>query len=421
MEVIYFRSFLLFLPIFPFFHFVFPVGFQAIQSSKISSVSNKKKIIVFSSRGGGGHTAVSQAIKAYLGDEEYDIKVINFFVSDLFSLDPLRKITSKKYTGVDLYDFFLRHRWTRLTNRFCRFGSFMMRKGNKRIERQVYSYLERERPDMVISVIPLVNLSFLNAAKRLDIPFLVVTNDLDTKNYINGLKSPDYEKFIYTLPFDDAAIKSKISEAKFKKSQIVITGFPVRAHFFEKKDLSQIRKQYNIPPDKKTITVLMGAAGSSGTYPFVKRIANMDLPLHMIICLGRNEALRRKIEHIKMKPQISKTVLGFTERVSDLMAVSDLFITKSGPNSIAEALYMNVPMLIDNTKEVLTWEKLNLSFVKKYGLGEVVRNFKNIERFVKKIVFDENNNRLIRAKMSRFKKEHFGNKIRALVKKMLYG
>jgi len=422
-EVFYLRSFLLFLSSILFFQRVFPINLRSkankSRDSKISLSSQRKKIIIFSSRGGGGHTAVSKAIGAYLGDEEYDIKVVNFFVSDLFSLVPMKKVTSKKYTGVDFFDLLLRHRWTRLTNSLCRFGKFMTLKGSRGIENRVYSYLEQEKPDMLISVIPLANLPFLNAAKRLNIPFLIVTNDLDTSNYINGLMRPDYEKFKYTLPFDDIAIKSKIAPAKFKENQVVITGFPTRDHFFEKKDTYEIREQYNIPQDKKTVMILMGAAGSDSTYRYVKKIAKMKLPLHLIICLGRNERLRKKVERIKMRPQISKTTLGFTERISDLMAVSDLLITKSGPNSISEALYMNVPILIDNTRKSLFWEKLNLDFVRKRGLGEVVRNYRGIEKFIKKIVFDENNNHLIRNRMRGFKKEYFGDKIRTLVKNML--
>ncbi len=423
MEVFYLRTFVLFLSFFIFFRNAFSLNFERHPNktgdSKISPEPKRKKIIIFSSRGGGGHTAVSKAIGAYLGDEEYDINVINFFVSDLFPLDPMRKMTSKKYTGVDFFDLLLRHRWTRLTNSLCSFGKFMTLKGSGRIEKRVYSYLEQYKPDMLISVIPLANLSFLNAAKRLNIPFLIVTNDLDTSNYINGLVTPDYEKFKYTLPFDDAAIKSKIAPAKFKEDQVVITGFPTRDHFFEKKDTYKIREQYNIPQGKKTVMILMGAAGSDSTYCYVKKIARMKLPLHLIICLGRNEILRKKIERLKMRPQISKTTLGFTERISDLMAVSDLLITKSGPNSISEALYMNVPMLVDGTRKSLFWERLNMDFVKERGLGEVVRSYSGIEKFIKKIVFDENNNRLIRNRMRDFKKEYFGDKIRTLVKNML--
>ena len=67
---------------------------------------------------------------------------------------------------------------------------------------------------------------------------------------------------------------------------------------FSLKDIANIKKKYNIPADKPTILVLMGAAGSYASYRYVKQLTLVDLPLHVIVALGRNELLRPKIEEL---------------------------------------------------------------------------------------------------------------------------
>src|SRR3972149_5676114 len=121
--------------------------------------------------------------------------------------------------------------------------------------------------------------------------------------------------------------------------------------------------------------MLMGAQGSRASYEFAKKIAKLKLPAHLLVCLGKNEELKSKINKIKFNSNISVTTIGFTSRISDLMAASDLILTKPGPNSISEAMYMNLPMILDGSTKILFWEKLNIKLVKANKLGLVVDRY----------------------------------------------
>ena len=147
----------------------------------------------------------------------------------------MRLITFGKVTGEDFYNFCLQSRLTSIVNHFASIGAWGIRYRHNSIENLIYDYLLKDKPDLVLSVIPMVDGAILSAAKRLNLPFLVVTNDLDTTNYINGLKEVDYEKFYYTLAFDDKEMKAKIASANIPNDKIKITGFPLRPDFFEKK------------------------------------------------------------------------------------------------------------------------------------------------------------------------------------------
>ena len=82
---------------------------------------------------------------------------------------------------------------------------------------------------------PFANENILDVAKKRKLPFIIVTNDLDTTNYIFNIKQPNYDKFFYTLAFDDAEIKKRVELAEISPEQVVVTGFPLRRSFLRQK------------------------------------------------------------------------------------------------------------------------------------------------------------------------------------------
>src|SRR6185503_3874924 len=107
-----------------------------------------------------------------------------------------------KYTCEDFYNYLLKNKWTRITNILCRYGRWATQSRSVAIKRLLRNKLARLKPDMVISVVPLVNGHIYDLAAELNLPFLIVTNDLDTRNYIEGLDKPTYKSFKYTLAFN---------------------------------------------------------------------------------------------------------------------------------------------------------------------------------------------------------------------------
>lgn len=353
------------------------------KESTIQDTYSRKKILILTSKGGGGHTAVSNALKGYLADI-YDLSVVNAFDEMLFSADPVRFLSFGKLSGEDFYNFCLQSRWISMLNRYVNMGSWLIQKRCKFLEDLTYDYIKVAKPDLVISVIPLVNCAFLTVVKKFDIPLLILTNDLDTTNYINGIASPDYDKFYYTIAFDDQDIKSKIC-ANIPSKHVKVTGFPLRPDFFKTKiNKTAIRRNFSVPNNKKVVMLLMGGAGSLSSFRYIQELTKFKTPLHIIACLGRNEKLRKKINSIKLPKHITLSVVGFTDKIADLMSISDVLITKPGPGSICEAIVSNLPIIVDQTSGILWWELMNLELVVKHSFGDVLTNFRDLNKVLDK-------------------------------------
>lgn len=339
----------------------------------------KKRVVIFSSKGGGGHTSASNAIKDYLGDA-YQVAIVNVFTDADIALDPIHNMTTGAYGGEKVYDFLLQTQSIWCAQAWCALGRFSMRMLSSSMESSIELFMQTQKPDLIISVIPVMNGSIYKVAERLDIPLAIITCDLDATNYINGLYRPAYKKFFFGLSFNDHKIIETIKDAEIPQEQVKFVGFPVRTQFLHKPHTCCLKQELNIPSDKPVVMVLMGSAGSTATVRYARALAQIERPLHVILCLGRNEALREKINTIEFPAEISVSVVGFTNRIADYMGVSDILITKSGPTSICEALHMGLPMIIDHTKRVLWWEQMNIDFVMEHGFGTELRHIRNLSQ-----------------------------------------
>lgn len=392
---------------------------KKISHQKVSKKPiRKKRIVIFSSTGGGGHTAVSKGLKHYLKNE-YDITIVNIFQEVLSSVDTLDMLTFGMISGEDFYNFCLRVRWTNLVGHFVRAGCSYFAFRQKTIENLIADYFSSEKPDLIISVIPTVNAALLAVSERLDIPFLVLTNDLDTTNYVTGIQNPSYKKFRYTLPFDDPVLLEKIKQAGITKAHVVITGFPLRPEFFVAKDTLGIKKDFGVHPRRPVVMIFMGGAGSNATYRYVRKLTKMGLPFHILACLGRNENLKRNIQKILLPPHVSITIIGFTDRIADLMAIADVIITKPGPGSLCEALQSNVPMILDRTSATIWWEELNVNFMLNRGFAEVITDFNDLITVFPKYITNKAFREEVKQRMRDFKRERFNLKIKPLISDMI--
>jgi len=382
--------------------------------------SEKREIIIFTCHGGGGHVSAANSIADAL-KENYKISIIDPFIDEKIfgKMDFIKKISFSAFNGIDFYNYLLRNRWNWLINLYSSLGKSWVNNHKKKMTGQLQEYFNDNKCDMVICVSPYINGVTLNVLQDLNIPFLLISTDLSAETFVFGVKSQSYKKFILSLPFDDELLLNKIKSFNIPKNNIDFIGYPLRSAFFQEKNKSLLKKEFKIPEDKKVVMILMGAEGSPAIWRYVFNISKNKFPMHLIICIGRNEYLRKRLSRILFPKHITNSIFGFTDRIADLMAISDLFITKPGSHSVCEAIQMGIPILIDQTSTILQWEKLNGEFIKKYKLGDVIRSYRKTNKLINKFLNDENYLKAIRLNFDKLKRKDFKTPLRDLVNKML--
>jgi UDP-N-acetylglucosamine:LPS N-acetylglucosamine transferase len=340
----------------------------------------RKTILVLSSTGGGGHMAASNTLQSLVGNE-YDLKMA-------YPINQLR------IWGVpsceQVYNAMLRNGWIRSMNFIVRnlvpsiFRSYM-----GKLERIVNSYIQTYKPDLVISVIPFVNLPASEAARKSQIPFLIITTDNDLRNWAFEMEKIKHPHFKVTIGADLSTTRDVLLKKKIPENAIETIGLPLRLDFMVQKDRNRILEELDLPSDKEIILIMMGAAGGDTAFAYARKVGNLDLGAHLVVIAGRNNKLKKQLVQLDLHSSNSMSIFGFTDRIADIMAVSDVIITKPGPGTINEAIAMKLPILIDNTDITLFWERANVDFVLKYGVGKKIKELRQIKNLLTTYLKDE--------------------------------
>jgi len=376
---------------------------------------DQKKLLIFFSNGGGGHIAATDAITGYLNGR-YEITAVNIFTEILASLDPVRLFSFGRFGGEDMYNSCLARGWYGLINIYAlKFGASYIDSVAPRIKRLIKRYLEHERPDLLISVIPFINAPLAEVAGELGIPLVIVPVDLDATTYIAGMDGKHHDHLFFCLPHDSAEIRATIAPAGLKPEQIRITGYPVRQSFIAPVDPKRVNEEFALSNGKPTVFLLMGAAGANRALTFVREIEKTCLPVQMVIGTGRNRKLYDRLRALPSPSHSTRRVTGFTTKIADLMGVADFMVTKSGPSTIFEAIHRDLPMVVDATTGPIRWEKMNISFVEEHGLGTVTRRIGDLSPVIAQHLLDDAYRSKIRRRFALFEKKVFREEFQKLV------
>ena len=152
----------------------------------------------------------------------------------------------------------------------------------------------------------------------------------------------------------------------------------------------EILDSFELKPDK--ITVLFFAGGSSHyTSGNIEKIFNSFIDnfsdIQLITVTGRNPKLKKHFEEIvnKYNKQDNIKVLSFTDKVPELMSISDLVITKPGGLTTTESLASGLPIIVINP--IPGQEEENAKFLENQKVAIWLKKDGNIKEILEKLLY----------------------------------
>lgn len=127
--------------------------------------------------------------------------------------------------------------------------------------------------------------------------------------------------------------------------------FPSRPEIatLKQADKRALRASLGLPEDRFTVSLSDGGYGMARLGDTVKALLRTAKASMTVVALcGTNEKLRAELSELtKTAPEhIDLVVLGFTDRITEYIAASDIYAGKSGANSIAEPASLGVPIIV---------------------------------------------------------------------------
>lgn len=179
--------------------------------------------------------------------------------------------------------------------------------------------------------------------------------------------------------------KKMMIERGVPENQIQITGIPIDPAIAELKDNDHLRQRYEItqPP----VVTLIGSALS---VPHVKEIVTglRDVGMNgtLFVVAGRNDELLAELKDETSTPELDMRILGFVDYLDDLVAASDLIITKAGGLVVSEIMARGTPMvMIDPIRGQEEW---NADYVVSVGAGVQLRKATMVPTVVQQLITD---------------------------------
>jgi 1,2-diacylglycerol 3-beta-galactosyltransferase len=186
--------------------------------------------------------------------------------------------------------------------------------------------------------------------------------------------------------------------------KIKIVGMPIDPKFaLEGEEKRKARLKSHLNPKLFTVLMMGGGEGAGGLFEIVEKLNKTTLKIQVIVIAGRNKRLEQKIKKRVHQYRFPLRIYGFTDQVAELMSESDLLVTKAGPGSIAEALAMDLPIII--TSWLPGQEKGNVEFVVRENVGRVAKEPERIVRLIQEMQRPEEYQR-IKKNIERVRKPH---------------
>jgi processive 1,2-diacylglycerol beta-glucosyltransferase len=152
---------------------------------------------------------------------------------------------------------------------------------------------------------------------------------------------------------------------------IHVTGIPVSMEIAVPKNPANIRAHHGWPLDRPLISLLGGGIATAHVREIVDGLRALPHPGTLVVVGGRNTDVPGALADLTNGPHMRTHVLGHIDDLDDLVAASDLVITKAGGLIVSEVLARGTPLLVIDP--IPGQEEWNADYVVSTGAGVQLR------------------------------------------------
>jgi processive 1,2-diacylglycerol beta-glucosyltransferase len=194
-------------------------------------------------------------------------------------------------------------------------------------------------------------------------PDIIITTQTTASAVIAFLKKKNLYKGLFGIAFSDFHLHKYwlynqvdfyLANIEEQKQEMLKLGVPANKIFVcgitlkPKPELhvAEIKNKFSIGLEDKVILIGSGSLGTGLDEDLITQFANQP-NLKVIAVCGKNQTVYQQLKN-KFSGFGNILVLGFFSPMDELYAIADVFITKPGGLSMAEALRWNLPIIISH-------------------------------------------------------------------------
>ncbi len=360
----------------------------------------RKRVFLLITDAGGGHRGTAESLLAAVkaAGLPWDLRIVNAYKEILKDAEFGQRFF--RISGEDVYNFTLKNDMTAWVPAMREASFYLIRRQFQRASAAARSFFRRERPDLVVSLMPLVNDVFVSALEGGAPLGLLMTDLVDTRPAMWLTPAICRRAAFVGVGCPEAAGQAREAGVA---GALLECGLVIHPGYFDPavRSLSrrEARRRLGLEPGTPTLLLMMGGYGSSALKRFARRLESLPRRVQLVASCGRNEALREGMKALAPRLRNRLVPLGFCSPLNLVMRAADLVVTKPGPASLLEAMAMGLPAVLDDF-HTMPQEIPNVADVERRGLGWVLKDRADLPRLVGRLLDDPGDLEAMRGRYS---------------------
>jgi UDP-N-acetylglucosamine:LPS N-acetylglucosamine transferase len=337
-------------------------------------MSNQKNILILTSKTGGGHISLAEALRDLLvtgvqaEDSKHEKATKDAKAAAITIVDPQPGFFHLHYRIVSRYALWL---WAAEFRFLDTPGRALLahRVFTRMVRHRLNALLDHVQPDLILTTYPFLSYEVMRVMEQRSstVPLVMLFSDANsvhaawlTERRANATFATTRETYEQALAFG------------FAPERLHLVGWPVRAQF-SRADLSnrEMRMEklthLNLAPNRFTVFLQGGSEGAARVDRTIENVLAMTAltnDLQVILATGTNRNLLKRYKNV---PNFA--TLPHTKEIASYMAAADIIMGKAGPNILFESVMLGKPFIA--TTFIPGQEQENLAFIQRHGLGWV--------------------------------------------------
>lgn len=326
-------------------------------------------ILIVSASIGSGHTQAAQAVQNELLHRfpQANITVVDFFADSRWLGLIKKTYLLMLHVLPDAYDF-LYHQSQKSNP-----GSNVKNLTARVMKKRMLNLVEQYCPDMLVFThpFPCCAAAYLRRTGRLNVPlYAIITDFAAHQSWVH-----DEVASYFVANTEVVAALRRMGVDR----QIFNTGIPISADFTQ------------LPPNRRclaepVVLIMGGGLGLGGVEESVAALAALRLPLRLVVVTGKNRSLQKRLALLKKLSPHPVELIGYTDRVHELMAKASLLITKPGALTCSEAMALELPLLL--FAPLPGQEEENAAYLTRQGAALKITTSAELAKMVSQLLAD---------------------------------
>ena len=349
-----------------------------------------KKILIFYASYGGGHLNAAKSIKECI-DNNYSNCETELIDCMKYVNKPIEIVTTAAYREMAKK---MPWAWGKIYSDSQKGPlAHISSKSNQILAIKLLKLLKEKQPDLIISTHPFGSQMCAYLKRKGKISAKIATIMTDFSPHDQWLVENEHTDYFFVAHGNEVSLsnpnamidlggiakgyiadkmKDYLISKNIPSNKIFATGIPISARFLNTYNRKEILNEFYLKENIKNILFFGGGEfglGKARTVEIFKNLVKRFDNIQVIAIAGKNEKMKSEFKKIveENNKQECVKVLAFTNKVPELMSISDLVISKPGGLTTSESLASNLPMIIINP--IPGQEEENAEFLESKGTG----------------------------------------------------